>query len=150
MAQEVGWAGYPGFAPAAHDALLDYGWPGNVRELRNTVERAVYLHGDSERPVEEVVFDPFRLSLPPGTPPHYARGEFHRASEVHRLARSSRMAARPIDLRQTVEAFERELLVHALAANRYSQKATAAHLDLSYHQLRNRLEQIRTFGVTKE
>ena len=57
MAAEIGWGTGP-VSPGASQ-LEDYPWPGNVRELRNLVERAVYRHEDPERPVDEIVFDPF-------------------------------------------------------------------------------------------
>ena len=43
------------------------------------------------------------------------------------------------NLDRTVADFEKRLLEDALATQRYSQRATARHLRLSYHQLRNRL-----------
>ena len=45
--------------------LEAYDWPGNVRELRNVVERAVYRHEDPERPIDEILFDPFHSPWAP-------------------------------------------------------------------------------------
>ncbi len=53
------------FDAAAMAALEAYPWPGNVRELRNVVERAVYRHEDPERPIDEIVFDPFHSPWAP-------------------------------------------------------------------------------------
>ena len=53
--------------------LEAYHWPGNVRELRNVVERAVYRHEDPERPIDEIVFDPFHSPwAPTGIEPRHA------------------------------------------------------------------------------
>src|SRR6478672_8914774 len=59
MAMELEWSNWPGFDDAARRRLETHGWPGNVRELRNVVERAVYRHENPERPIVEIVFDPF-------------------------------------------------------------------------------------------
>ncbi|NQV57812.1 MAG: sigma 54-interacting transcriptional regulator, partial [Rhodospirillales bacterium] len=59
MAQELDWDGFPGFDKSAAAALSGHAWPGNERELRNVVERAVYLHGRPDAPIEAIQFDPF-------------------------------------------------------------------------------------------
>ena len=64
MAAEIGWQDWPGFGPAATDALMEHRWPGNVRELRNVVERAVY-RWDREGPVDSIEIDPFRSPYRP-------------------------------------------------------------------------------------
>lgn len=146
MAQEMDWIGYPGFSSDALDALIAHNWPGNVRELRNTVERAVYLHADENRPVEVVSFDPFESPYRPREP---IIGSTLPEAEMTPAPPSPPEtsvpdAAIPIDLRETVDGFERGLLVQALTANRHHQKATATHLGLTYSQLRNRLKK---FGL---
>ncbi len=59
MSAELEWSNWPGFSPRAMADLEAFGWPGNVRELRNSVERAVYRHENPERPIDEIVFNPF-------------------------------------------------------------------------------------------
>ena len=119
-------------------------WPGNVRELSNVVERAVYRHEDPERPVDEIVFDPFhspwaperRQSVP--TPPvSPVRGAWR-----GRAARRPSAAAPPgtSDFRSRSPDYERQLLEDALRRNRFNQRATAAALGLSYDQLRHALK----------
>lgn len=39
MGLELGWEGWPGFAPEVMAELEAHDWPGNVRELRNVAER---------------------------------------------------------------------------------------------------------------
>ena len=50
---------FPGFTPDAKAALLGYRWPGNVRELKNAVERSVYRAAEPDKPIGQILFDPF-------------------------------------------------------------------------------------------
>ncbi len=137
MAREMEWTGYPGFTRDALTILESYDWPGNVRELKNVVERSVYRHGDEERPIADVVIDPFASPFRPRPERSEERQEAISAPEA---APQQITAVTPIDIREAVDAFEKRLLAEALAANRHSQKETAEHLGLGYHQLRNRLK----------
>jgi psp operon transcriptional activator len=118
-----------------------------VRELRNVVERAVYRHEDPERPVDEIVFDPFRSPWAPAAgrvaaqAPPAPEGDAE-AEPLHLVAPAG-PAARPEavnDFRAAVAEYERGLLEDALRRNRYNQRATAAALGLSYDQLRHALK----------
>jgi psp operon transcriptional activator len=134
MASEIGWSYWPGFGERAAAALAAHDWPGNVRELRNVVERAVYRWDDSERPVDEIVFDPFASPWRP-------------VSAVAASTASSPVAAPSLastdmpcdDLRAAVDAHERAILEAAMRRARYNQRAAAAALKLSYDQLRHAL-----------
>ncbi len=137
MAFEIGWPEFPGFSRSARDALTGYEWPGNVREIRNVVERAVCRWNDAGEPVGELDFDPFASAFRPAT-----GGGEEESSGAHKDepdAPSARQRIRPFDFDRTVADFEKRLLEDALATQRYSQRATARHLRLNYHQLRNRL-----------
>ena len=136
IAGEIGSEGFPGFSKAAAKLLLDYDWPGNVRELRNVVERAVYRHPTPERPIEEIVFDPFDSPYRPR--PAAEAGDSPRPPAPADTA-SAPDARRPIDLRAAVAGIEKSLLEQGLEASRYNQAAAARHFGLTYHQLRNRL-----------
>jgi psp operon transcriptional activator len=143
MAQEMGLADFPGFGEAALAALEGYGWPGNVRELRNVVERAVAAARGSDTAIDQLVFDPFASPYRPrpitpepashetSAPPP----ERDRQDEIPGLDPSQ-----PFDLRARLATMERSWLEQALAANRHNQRATAGHLGLTYHQLRNALK----------
>jgi len=124
MAAELGWESFPGFSAAASVAMARYRWPGNVRELRNVVERAVYRWADPDAPVGALQLDPFDSPWRPGLVPEAAEP-----------------AAAPIpepgNFRDTVSAFERDLLERALTHHRHNQRATAAALELTYDQLRH-------------
>lgn len=138
MAAELGWEGWPGFAPHVARQLDDYAWPGNVRELRNVIERAVYRWDDWEEPIGHVQFDPFDSPWKPFVPKP-------RAPEAWRdgAAPATPPAAAPAeldavdDLRAAVDAHERAILEHALGKHRWNQRQTAKALGLSYDQLRH-------------
>lgn len=141
MAAELGWNGWPGFSEGALDALTMHDWPGNVRELRNTVERAVYRWEDPERPVGEIVFDPFASPWRPagGAPvPQPANAQPVAAGDPQPAARAPGDFADG-DFRAAVLAHEKALLAAALERHRYNQRACAKALKLSYDQLRHAL-----------
>ncbi|MDB5688393.1 MAG: sigma-54 dependent transcription regulator [Sphingomonas bacterium] len=138
MASEIGWSHWPGFGERAAAALAAHDWPGNVRELRNVVERAVYRWDDSERPVDEIVFDPFASPWRPvaASTPAPAPTEAAPAAVPQRAV----LADMPCDdLRAAVDAHERAILESAMRRARYNQRAAAASLKLSYDQLRHAL-----------
>ena len=141
MAAEIGWEGWPGFAPHVARQLEDYAWPGNVRELRNVVERAVYRWDDWETPIGHVQFDPFDSPWKP-------LGEARRPATAA-VAPDQPVASVPAaqsqvqelemvdDLRAAVDDHERRIVEHALGKHRWNQRQTAKALGLTYDQLRH-------------
>lgn len=123
LGRDPGRDGFAGFTEAAMAALAGHAWPGNVRELKNVVERAVY-RAEPDRPVAELVFDPFASPYRPAPAPVALAAE----------------AAPPSDFRAAVRSLERELLERALTAGRYNRRAAAARLGLTYDQLRTQLK----------
>jgi psp operon transcriptional activator len=144
MAVELDWSNWPGFTPRALAELEAFSWPGNVRELRNVIERAVYRHEDPERPVDEIVFDPFHSPwAPSGIETVYSAAMPVAANEGEEPAPVAAVAAAPSatsDFRAAVADYERQLLEEALRRNRFNQRATASALNLSYDQLRHALK----------
>jgi len=139
MATELGWDGWPGFAPGVMQALEAHDWPGNVRELRNVVERAVYRWDDWDLPVGEIVFDPFESPWRPPSAKVRTEPAVERASPAPAPARGG---SRPdlsnvTDLRAAVDAHERAIVEAALGRHRWNQRQTAKALDLTYDQLRH-------------
>jgi psp operon transcriptional activator len=128
VSAELKRAYFPGFAPAAREALLGYEWPGNVRELKNAIERSIYRSTDPDAPVSRIELDPFAS---PFRIEHVAEATPTPAAAPSRPGR-----ALPMDLKQAVAGFERECIEAALAQARYNQRAAARLLGLSYHQLR--------------
>ena len=148
MSAELEWSNWPGFSSRASAEFEAYNWPGNVRELRNVVERAVYRHEDSERPIDEIQFDPFHSPWAPGastaraapyTAPVVADGEPASLHLVEAAPTAPRADAAG-DFRTAVAAYERSLLEDALRRNRFNQRATASALGLSYDQLRHAMK----------
>jgi psp operon transcriptional activator len=144
MAVELDWPNWPGFSARGMGALEAYHWPGNVRELRNTAERAVYRHEDPERPIDEIVFDPFHSPWAPRS--GAALGEAVSAIDgadhppLQAGPHPSPPSTTTDDFRGAVAEYERSLLEDALKRNRFNQRATATALGLSYDQLRHALK----------
>ncbi len=134
MAHELGWTKFDGFTAPCMAALEAHDWPGNIRELKNVVERAV-AHGVANKPVARIALDPFASPYRPAMRNNAAAESRPNAGPVP----TDTTAHQPIDFAATVEGFERRLLAEAMAANRHNQRATALHLGLGYHQLRNLL-----------
>ena len=124
MTAALGREYFPGFAPAALEALAAHAWPGNVRELRNAVERSVCRAARPERKLAELVIDPFGGAAPPAVP-------VPAAVPV--------APPRPGLLREAVAALEGRMLAEALAATRFNQRQAAARLGLGYDQFRRHL-----------
>jgi transcriptional regulator with GAF, ATPase, and Fis domain len=105
--------------PTAIDKLLHYSFPGNVRELRNLIERACILARD-----EEIRPSDFIMEFAEGGGQNANLSEDH----LHRW-----LASLPshLELRQTLEDIERELIVRALRAAHGVQAEAARTLLLS-------------------
>lgn len=151
MAQELGRELFPGFSSEARKKLQDYHWPGNVRELKNVVERCVYRH-DEDTPVEEIVFDPFAspFRLSGQTRPTASSDVQHPIADTESNASPLPPSADsgtgpfapqfPIDLKQTVQRYEIELIEQALVESKHNQRKAAELLEVTYHQLRGYLK----------
>jgi len=138
MAAELGWPRWTGFGKRAAEQLDSYGWPGNVRELRNVVERAVYRWDQTDRPVDEIQFDPFASPWKMAPMPT-ADDRAAPAVEAPVAPAEHQPGVDCDDLRAACHAYERKLLEAALARCRYNQRATALALKLTYDQLRHAL-----------
>lgn len=146
MAQELGQESFPGFTAATMKQLEAHSWPGNIRELKNVVERAVAHTPEGEK-ITDVDLDPFDSLYRPAPPSSLqttAPANDTRQNAAKEAPERQDMTASwepgPFDFRDKVQNYEKELLLAALAQNRYNQKATAAYLSLSYNQLRNSLK----------
>lgn len=136
MAGELGRDYFPGFTGDALEALHRYAWPGNLRELKNVVERAVYRTQPGKE-VAEIVIDPFESPYRPaasgtdGVAGGPAEGSGDEESSGNRVEHQL-----PLDLKQTVQSLEVDLIKKAMAAVRYNQRKAAELLGLTYHQFR--------------
>ncbi|MCQ9153977.1 phage shock protein operon transcriptional activator [Acidomonas methanolica] len=139
MAASLGRKLFPGFTESALAMLLEHDWPGNVRELRNVVERSVYRMERPDRPLNEIVLDPFAanrhwtprvLSTPAAVPPQPPSA----------VDAAPEATAGPLgDFTSRVQAFERALLEKALIDAQFSQRRAAEALGLTYYQFRHHL-----------
>ncbi|MCB2097385.1 MAG: phage shock protein operon transcriptional activator [Parvularculaceae bacterium] len=115
---------FSGFTPKALATFLAHDWPGNVRELKNAAERSVYrwITGGDSGPVDRIVIDPFgpaESSTPPKSRPDMKSPD-----------------PAGFDLRRELDAIEKKWTQNALAAHGGSQRRAAAHLRLTYDQMR--------------
>lgn len=147
MSAELTWDQFPGFTPAALEQLRDYQWPGNVRELKNVVERSLHRWADQDRPVETLVIDPFESPWVEATPPETNAPRQNAALSVSQgspqPAFDSRVttassASQPLitSFRETVDDYEKTLLIEGLSRNDFNQRRTGDALGLSYDQVR--------------
>lgn len=109
------------FGPAAMKLLAHYSWPGNVRELRNLVERVLVLHGRQEE-----------------IQPEHLPDEIRGGSGVLPLAGDNGQS-----LEEAVNAFERQLVMKALAAAGGVQTRAAELLGTTRRILRYRMEKLK-------
>ncbi len=137
MTRELGRDMFAGFAPEAMAALKRHDWPGNVRELRNVVERSVYRNGSPQKPLSQVILDPFPVSTAPvaaATPAAVAMAALPSGAVPV-------PAPEPVgDFAARTRTYEARLLREAMEASRFNQRAAARALGLTYYQLRHHLK----------
>jgi two-component system response regulator PilR (NtrC family) len=110
-------------APEAMGLLEEYPWPGNVRELENVIERALALEtGDT---------------LTPASLPDDVR---QRRDDRRTLAVATTLPAEGLDLDETIQAIERQLLLDALERSGGVQTKAADLLRITFRSLRHRLK----------
>jgi psp operon transcriptional activator len=161
MARELELELFSGFSTKAKNKLLEYDWPGNIRELKNVVERAVYRN-NPHLPVHDIVLDPFESAFRP-----QSRTRARKPIAVENVSsvldeqislpptetpRTDGPAniAFPIDLKETSQNFEIDLIKKALKDAQYNQKKTAEKLSLTYHQLRGYLKKYNLLDNAEE
>ena len=127
MAGELGRDLFNGFSEHASRELLDYQWPGNVRELKNVVERAVYTCQDDDKPIVDIIFDPFNSPWRPG------------GLSAKDKPEPLDLPVKPYDLKQSIQDEEVRRIKSAMEQCRFNQKKTAELLGMTYHQLRGYL-----------
>ncbi|MEN8254710.1 MAG: sigma 54-interacting transcriptional regulator [Verrucomicrobiota bacterium] len=107
---------------SAINMMMAYHWPGNVRELENCIERAVLTASDG-------VIHGF--NLPPS---------LQTSDETH----TGLLPENGANLKQMVEAYEREILIDALKKHRGNAAAAARYLQTTQRIINYR---IKTLGV---
>lgn len=122
MTRELKREYFVGFSKEALSSLNNYYWPGNVRELRNVIERAVFYHDSLDGPIEEIIFDPFTSC--------------YRPIEAKEKVKDDKLPQGPINLKETLAEYEKQIIKEYLKKNKGNQTITAKELGLSYNQFR--------------
>jgi len=135
MAGELGRDLFNGFSEHARKELLVFQWPGNVRELKNVVERAVYTCQDYDKPIVDIIFDPFDSPWRPGN-----------KQATRDKPEPLNLPDKPYDLKQSIQDEEVRRIKSAMEQCRFNQKKTAEFLGMTYHQLRGYL---RKYDLTE-
>ncbi|MBR9874934.1 MAG: phage shock protein operon transcriptional activator [Vibrionaceae bacterium] len=139
MCRELQLEYFVGFTADAERSLLDYPWPGNVRELKNVIERAIYQHGISDAPIDQLIFNPFTTVW------DNALGYTSEQDEPEQeVTEQSVHVQFPLDYKQWQEEQDISLLNRALEEAKFNQRQAAELLGLSYHQLRG---MVRKYGL---
>lgn len=118
----------------AKQALLAYHWPGNIRELEHLLSRAALKSATQEnRQADFITISPAYLDIVPEpmADPH--------SNTTTGLAIAS---SEPIDFKNAVDEFQRQLIRRQLAAQQGNMAATARLLGLdrgNFHRLLKRL-----------
>ncbi len=130
-ASELGLS-FPGFSPEAAALLKGHDWPGNVRELKNAAERALFHWAETDREgaVDSIVVDPFERAFGP------IEGSPAIAAETAAPLPERRAPQTAYDLRAHLNNIEKTLVESALERHGGNQKKAAAHLSLTYDQIR--------------
>lgn len=134
MCRELERPVFAGFSAAAKQQLQGYRWPGNIRELKNAVERSVYRHQDYERPLSDIVTDPFASPWDESGDKSVYVPSVNSVAEAGSGQGEYEVAAG--NIKEQVAQFEQRLIGKALQFNHFQQKHTAESLGLTYHQLR--------------
>lgn len=127
MSKELNYSLFTGFTAEAENILLNYAWPGNIRELKNVVERSVYRHGSIDKPLDNIVIDPFVHDYEAPISPD--------ASAVN-----EQRLTLPVNLKQWLNDQENYAIRQALEQSQFNQRKAAELLGLTYHQLRGILK----------
>ena len=123
--------------PEALSKLEAYGFPGNVRELRNLIERAYILSGRSElRPEDFLVAAEAQ-----------ATGDAPGAPRLETALEGDGPHSRAIDLKDTLEQYERSLIIQALERAGGAQAEAARRLNISRSDMAYKVKkyQLRSF-----
>ena len=134
MSRELEREFFAGFADEVMDKMLEYQWPGNVRELKNTVERSVYRHQQTDEVLSEIVFDPFDSPYRPLAARQDAIDEGEPAPAD--TPPKPPILSAGFKLRDHLEEQERNYIAQALEMEKHNQRKAAERLGLSYHQIR--------------
>ncbi|MDB1123638.1 phage shock protein operon transcriptional activator [Vibrio sp. kj40-1] len=141
MCRELSLPLFVGFTDRVTNEILEHQWPGNVRELKNVIERAVYQHGKSDLPIDNLVLDPFKCEWEDSSATNILD-----SVEEHKLT----TLELPIDYKKWQEQQDIQLLHQVMEEAKHNQRTAAELLNLSYHQIRGMLRKYNIVGQANE
>lgn len=124
------------------DVFRRYSWPGNVRELANIVERLSILHAGGTVTAAQVR----RLFPDSGTPPSAVRAVAAPGDDAAGANASGNLGLAGLSLTEALDAFERQLIVDALAAADGSVAEAARRLQTDRPNLYRRMRRLGVGG----
>ncbi len=139
MCAELGFQQFYGFTSSILDALQSYHWPGNIRELKNVIERAVYRFGKQDKPISQIIIDPFQTPWKSKTTP-----KIEEKTSLFRIPHH--LFELPMNLRQWQQEQEKEIVIKVLSEAKFNQARAADLLGLSYHQIRGLMKKYQLVG----
>lgn len=113
---------------AARRKLLAHTWPGNVRELDNVIQRAIILADNGQIHARDICTETEPLPNLPAVDE-----DAHNATETERLSDDLKLR-------------ERDLILHALQAEKGNRQAAARRLGISPRTLRYKIARLRERG----
>ena len=128
------------------DVFRRYAWPGNVRELANIVERLSILHAGSTVTAAQVR----RLFPDSGTPPIAQRAVAASGADAVEANVAGEQGVAGLSLTDALDAFERQLIVDALAAADGSVAEAARRLQTDRPNLYRRMRRLGVGGSHDE
>ncbi len=151
MCRELSLSLFVGFTDNVFRIMSEYPWPGNVRELKNVIERAVYQHGKSELPIDDLVLDPFKCEwVSENTTNNNDTEQDEPTPNRQSLLPESIDYNVPIDYKEWQEQQDIQLLSHVMDKAKHNQRTAAELLNLSYHQLRGMLRKYNMVGQSND
>jgi transcriptional regulator with GAF, ATPase, and Fis domain len=128
------------------DVFRRYSWPGNVRELANIVERLSILHAGGTVSAAQVR----RLFPDSGTPPSAVRAVAAPSEDTGVPQASGDSSLAGLSLTDALDAFERQLIVDALAVAEGSVAEAARRLQTDRPNLYRRMRRLGVGGSTDD
>jgi DNA-binding NtrC family response regulator len=130
-------------APDAVDALQRWPWPGNARELRNVLTRAWVLGGSSRIAARHLIFNPLEDGGPVEPAGRVVAPRSPAPAAAPRHAPFTPQGQVP-EVRNAIDAAERELIEQALRRNGGNRTHTARELGIARSSL---IYKLRRWGI---
>lgn len=121
------------FSPKALEFLSDYSWPGNVRELQNIILRAIHLASGDTIDVSDLLI----CKTPSINQPTSIMSNSPASTSL--LTNEAAAPLEHLNLKESIEHKERELIIHALKKHGTARGA-AREIGLSHTAVLNKIK----------